>query len=64
MYNDLNNYNTPRAQGANEISLQVRETEKRLALQRFLSSDGDQPGSENVFQRTARRIATVMASLF
>jgi hypothetical protein len=64
MYNELNAHNTPRAHGANEINLQVRETEKNLALIHTFSREGFKSGGENVLQRAAHRIATVMASLF
>lgn len=64
MYNETNTNFIPRARGANEISMQVRETERKMALLHVLSHSQPQESEGGIVRRTARRIATLMANLF
>jgi hypothetical protein len=62
-YNNYDNTND-RPQGAFEIEMHAREMEKRYALMNYLYHSGQPSKFAETFSKAARRIGTVIGSLF
>lgn len=62
MYENLNN--TYRPHGAIEIEMRARELEKKYALMNYLNRNEQSNGWAQTFGRAARRIGSMIGSLF
>ena len=62
MYDNFNNTNRP--QGAIEIEMRARELEKQYALRNYLNRSGQSAGFTSNFGKVARRIGSLIGSLF
>ncbi len=62
MYDNFNN--TTRPHGALEIEMRAKELEKRYALMKYLNHNQQSNGLAETFSRAARRIGSVIGSLF